>query len=118
METTKKNLLYSAIAFNLSYIRPIFFHTLPIEYLREFLPFIKYRELGAYLPREGIDRLNHITRSRVEHEIEEALKSGARIISFFDELYPMPLKHLADAPPVLYLIGRDLRQHRGGRHRF
>lgn len=44
-------------------------------------------------------------RKQAEHELETADKKGIRIIPQYSEIYPQNLKHLEDAPPVLYVKG-------------
>lgn len=46
------------------------------------------------------------TKTQAEDEIYAAEKFGAVIITKQDNLYPENLRHIADAPPVLYLKGR------------
>ncbi len=41
-----------------------------------------------------------------EKQINTALKKNQKIISFLDEAYPLRLKSLYDAPPILFLSGK------------
>jgi len=45
-------------------------------------------------------------RSAAENELKNAQKQGVQIITIEDEIYPLSLKELNDAPPVLYVKGR------------
>ena len=44
-------------------------------------------------------------RERVKREIEKAQKNNIKIITRLSPLYPESLKHIEDAPPVLYVAG-------------
>ncbi|MFI3241690.1 MAG: DNA-processing protein DprA [Alphaproteobacteria bacterium] len=46
-------------------------------------------------------------RKLAENQIKQAKKLGVKIIAFDDELYPKNLKHIADAPPILFVKGDE-----------
>lgn len=45
------------------------------------------------------------SKEKVKEEIEKAEKLGAKLITYWDSLYPESLKQLNDASPVLYALG-------------
>ncbi len=45
------------------------------------------------------------SKEKAEEEIEKANKIGAKIITYKDALYPLSLKQINDAPPILYALG-------------
>lgn len=44
-------------------------------------------------------------KEKVKEEIEMAEKTGVKLITYLDDIYPESLKQLNDAPPVLYALG-------------
>ncbi len=52
------------------------------------------------------------SRSKAVKEFELCQNKGIKILTFNDSLYPENLKHLEDAPPVLYALGNtDILSH-------
>jgi len=103
-----KELLYSSIAFNLTSIRPYIFHRIPPELLHSFLPGTKPKILKKFIPEQKINDLTAITKMRIENEIEKVKAQDIKLISIFNSDYPATLKHLSDAPPLLYITGKHL----------
>ena len=89
---TNENLIYDLALINTPGIGPVSFYKLIKKYgsSKEALNFQK--DAGMLDEAEKIIRLSH--------------KKDIRILSYTDKDYPLLLKELNDAPPVLYLKGR------------
>ena len=62
------------------------------------------REAG--LDRRSIENLLNVRKTLdLDQEIERVQQTGARIVIWDDPDYPLLLKNLPDAPPVLYIKG-------------
>lgn len=71
--------------------------------------FLASREEWAQrLPQFNEKRLAHLEAVRVrnlDRDLAALEKSGARLVTLHDDLYPVNLRPLPDAPPVLFLRG-------------
>ncbi len=61
--------------------------------------------LGASLRPQQLAGLRTVDPRPVERLLQWGEKEGRRILAFTDTAYPPQLKSIADAPPVLYVIG-------------
>ncbi len=65
------------------------------------------------LPQMNEKRLNHLTAVRecdLSQDLHNLEKSGAKIVTLGDDVYPANLRQLPDSPPVLLLRGELVRE--------
>ena len=79
-------------------------------------PVTFYKMLNKYASAQNA--LNYVEKSKLfsekdaKAEVDKALKSDVKIITYNDKEYPKNLKMLNDAPPILYVRGRtDILNH-------
>lgn len=57
-------------------------------------------------------RFTPFAKDKAEAELKKSHKIGCHLISYDDETYPQMLKHIADAPPIIYALGNiELLNH-------
>jgi len=60
--------------------------------------------------KKALESLPEAKNVDLDKELKSAQKAGVEILTIKDEGYPKNLKHIYDAPPVLYVKGKILKQ--------